>query len=199
MRKAILTSNPQILNPSHVLLAMLLALGAEIGPALAASPQPGGNGGDAPQADTATPGATPDGTSGATSGGKVTITGDNFVVDDKTHQATFTGNVVTVQSSITVHSDKVVTSYGKMGGGDISSFTASGNVTITTPEQTATGDVAVFDPKTQVMTLTGNVVVTNSSGQVQSKKLVVDLKTNKSTFTGGAGKGGRVTGVFSSQ
>jgi lipopolysaccharide export system protein LptA len=171
-------------NPSHVLLAMLLALGAETGPALAASAQPGDGGGDAPQADTATP------------GGKVTITGDSFVVDDKTHQATFTGNVLTVQSAVTVHSDKVVTSYGKTGGGDISSFTASGHVTITTPEQTATGDVAVFDPKTQVMTLTGNVVVTNSSGRVQSNKLVVDLKTNKSTFTG---NGGRVTGVFSSQ
>lgn len=182
-------------NPLHFLLAMSLALGAAAGPALAASAQGAGDG--AATADTSTPGGDAPAADPATPGGKVTITGDSFVVDDKAHQATFTGNVVTVQSSVTVHSDKVVTSYGKAGGGDISSFTASGHVTITTPEQTATGELAVFDPKTQLMTLTGDVLVTNKSGQVKSSKLVVDLKTNKSTFTASGGK--RVTGVFSSQ
>jgi lipopolysaccharide export system protein LptA len=127
---------------------------------------------------------------------KVTITGDHFVVEDGKHQAIFTGNVVTTTSEVTVHSDRVVTAYGKGGAGNISSFEATGNVTLTTPEQTATGDLAVFDPKTHMLTLTGNVVVTSKTGQVQSNKVVVDLRTKRSVFTS---KGGRVTGVFSSE
>jgi lipopolysaccharide export system protein LptA len=54
----------------------------------------------------------------------------------------------------------------------------------------------VFDPKTHMLTLTGNVVVTSKTGQVQSNKVVVDLRTKRSVFTS---KGGRVTGVFSSE
>lgn len=126
---------------------------------------------------------------------RITITGDSFIVEDTRHTATFTGNVVTVQAEVTVYSDEVVTSYGKGGAGDISSFRASGHVKLVTADQTATGDVAVFDPKTHLLRLTGNVVVTSKSGQVQSSEVVVDLRSRKSVFTS---KGGRVTGVFTS-
>jgi lipopolysaccharide export system protein LptA len=125
---------------------------------------------------------------------KVSITGDHFVIDDAKHQATFTGNVVVIQRQVTVHSDQVTALYGKAGATSISTFTATGNVKLVTKEQTATGNVAVFNPKTHLLTLTGNVVVINKTGRVQSDKLVVDLSTKKSVFTT---NGGRVTGVFS--
>jgi lipopolysaccharide export system protein LptA len=152
-----------------------------------------------PAAFGASPAAAPDsGPTSATLPGsdKITISGDHFVIEDDKHQATFSGNVVTVQAQVTVHSDKVVTFYGKGGAGNITTFQATGHVRLSTKEQTATGDLAVFDPRTHLLTLTGNVVVTNPTGQVQSTQLVVDLKTKKSVFTS---KGGRVTGVFTSQ
>jgi len=127
---------------------------------------------------------------------RITITGDHFVIEDDKHQATFTGHVLTVQPQVTVHSDVVVTHYGKGGAGNISSFEATGHVKLITKDQTATGDLAVFDPKTHLLTLTGNVVVINKTGQVQSSKLVVDLRKQKSVFTT---QGGRVTGVFNSE
>jgi lipopolysaccharide export system protein LptA len=127
---------------------------------------------------------------------KVTITGDNFEVEDNKHQATFTGNVVVVQPDVTVHADTVVALYGEGGASNISQFQATGHVILITPDQTATGELAVFDPKTHMLTLTGNVVVTNKAGQVQSTRLVVNLRNKKSVFTTA---GGRVTGVFNSE
>jgi lipopolysaccharide export system protein LptA len=125
----------------------------------------------------------------------VSITGDHFVVDDARHQAVFSGNVVVVQKQVTVHADQVTALYGKTGATSISTFQATGHVQLVSQGQTATGDLAVFDPRTHMLTLTGNVVVINKTGRVQSKKLVVDLSTKKSVFTSTGG--GRVTGVFS--
>jgi len=129
--------------------------------------------------------------------GKVSITGDNFSVDDNAHQATFDGNVVVTNADIKLTSDKVVASYGEGGATNISSFEATGHVKIVTKDQTATGDKAVFDPKKRILTLTGNVLVDSKTGQVHASDLVVDLVKRTSVFS--AGKAGRVTGVFTSQ
>jgi lipopolysaccharide export system protein LptA len=128
--------------------------------------------------------------------GKVTITSDHFVVKDAEHQAIFSGNVVVVQPKVTVHADRVVADYGNKGATSLSNFEATGHVVLITPDQTATGNLAVFDPKTQHLTLTGNVVVTNKTGQVKSDKLVVDLSKHQSVFSS---EGGRITGVFTEE
>ena len=128
----------------------------------------------------------------------VSITADLFTIDEATRHAVFTGNVVVTHPTVTVSADKVVATYGAGGTSDIETFDASGNVELVTPEQTATGDRAVFTPADQLLRLTGNVVVVNASGTVNAGELVVNLATNVSTFTS-AGGGGRVTGVFTSQ
>jgi len=162
---------------------LLLTAALLASPALAASPDAG-----ATAASAAVSAAT---------GGQVTITGDSFVVDDPNHQAIFSGNVVVKHSQLTLNADKVTAVYATAGTTSIKSLIATGNVKIITKEQTATGNRAVFDPKTSLLTLTGNVIVTTKSGQVQSSQLVVNVKKNTSTFSGG--KAGRVTGVFTSQ
>ncbi len=128
---------------------------------------------------------------------KVNITADQFTVDEKTKQAVFNGNVVVVHPSVTVNASKVEAVYGTGGAGDIESFVATGSVKLETPDQTATGDRAVFSPGDQLLRLTGDVKVTNASGTVDAGELVVNLATNVSTFTSSGN--GRVTGVFTSQ
>lgn len=127
---------------------------------------------------------------------KVEITADNFAIDETTREAVFTGNVVVIHPSVTVHAPKVVATYGEGGTTDIETFEATGDVKLETDEQTATGDRAVFTPGDQLLRLTGNVVVVNASGTVDAPELVVNLETNVSTFSG---NGGRVTGVFNAQ
>jgi lipopolysaccharide export system protein LptA len=126
----------------------------------------------------------------------IKITGDTFVINDAEHTATFTGQVVVLRSKLTVWAAKVVVDYGEGGPSDIKSFVATGSVRIKTPDQDATGQKAVYDPRTQLLRLTGNVIVVNASGTVGSPELVVNMLTNTSTFSAAKGSGGRVTGVF---
>lgn len=128
---------------------------------------------------------------------EVKITADNFVVDDATRVATFTGNVVVVRADMTVWAPKVVIDYGEGGPSSIRSFVASGGVRIKTTQQDATGDRAVYDPAAETLKLTGNVMVVNSTGTVGGQDMLVNLRTNVTTFSGASG--GRVTGVFSTQ
>jgi len=123
------------------------------------------------------------------------ITADKFVVDEGTSQATFSGNVEIQQPDLTVWANTVVVHYGPGGPSDLKDFEAVGNVRIKQPEQTATGDRGVYDPKARILTLKGNVVVTNESGTVSGPELVVDIAKGTSAFTSGSG-GGRVTGIF---
>jgi lipopolysaccharide export system protein LptA len=127
----------------------------------------------------------------------VKITADQFVVDDATQIATFTGKVVVTRTNLTVWAPKVVVDYGDGGPSNIKSFVASGGVRIKTRDQDATGDFAIYDPKAETLRLTGNVKVVNASSTLGGPDLLIDLNTSTTTFTGG--KNGRVTGVFTPQ
>jgi lipopolysaccharide export system protein LptA len=135
------------------------------------------------------------GAAAATAPNPVKITSDKFVVDDALHIATFTGSVVVTRTNLTVWAPKVVVDYGATGGSSsIKTMTATGGVRIKTPQEDATGDIAVYDPKSQLLHLSGHVMVTTARGTVGSPALVVDLGTNTSVFS--SSKGSRVTGVF---
>ncbi len=134
----------------------------------------------------------------ATAAMPVKITSDQFVVDDTQHEATFTGNVVITRATLTLWAAKVLVEYGADGPQSIRTLTATGGVRLKTPTQTATGDTAVYDPKTQILRLSGHVLVSSGTGSIGSADLVIDLKSNLSTFTSGKG-GGRVSGVFTPQ
>jgi lipopolysaccharide export system protein LptA len=133
----------------------------------------------------------------ATAATPLHVTADTFEVNDATHEATFSGNVVVTRETLTMWAAKVVVGYGPGGPSDVEDLTATGGVRIKNPELEASGERASFDPKAQKLTLSGNVRVTNASGTVNGPQLVVDLQHNTSVFSGGAG--GRVTGVFTPQ
>jgi lipopolysaccharide export system protein LptA len=124
----------------------------------------------------------------------IKITADTFTVDDAAHQATFTGNVVVDREAMRLTAGKVLVEYGAGGVSDITAFTATGGVHITTKDQSATGDKAVYVPTTQVLTISGHVRVESPMGKLNGPQLVIDLKNNRSVFSGG-----KVTGVFTPQ
>ena len=109
--------------------------------------------------------------------GKITVTADNFVVDEAKSMATFSGSVYVVHPKVKVWADTVVALYGAGGASDIKSFTATGHVKLVTPSQTATGERAVFDPKTQILTLTGSVFNWPRQTLVTSGKVHFDLSS----------------------
>lgn len=127
----------------------------------------------------------------------VEITADQFAVEEAAQKATFSGNVVVKRGAMTLWAGKVVVDYGSGGPSNIVSLVASGGVRLQTPEQSASGNRAEFNPKTQIVRLSGDVQITNGSGTMSGPELVLDLKSNTTTFSSNGG--GRVTGVFTPQ
>nr|WP_246433034.1 LptA/OstA family protein [Rhodopseudomonas rhenobacensis] len=144
-------------------------------------------------------------------------------VRDKKKEATFTGDVKVVQGDTTMTSKVLVVFYdqdqppaepapgrsaktapkpqmtaaapGPGGGSSIRRLEAKGNVVVTQKDQVVTGDTAVFDTKTNLVTMLGGVVLTQGKNVVRGDKLLVDMTTGVSRVEAG---NGRVQGLFQS-
>jgi lipopolysaccharide export system protein LptA len=136
-------------------------------------------------------------------------------VRDKQKQATFSGDVRVKQGDTGLRCKSLVVFYEQDGeaadksktlqaatpgpGGEqrIKRLEAHGGVVVTQKEQTATGDLGVFDMKANTVTLTGNpVVMTQGQNVLRGEKLVVDLTSGVSRVESSKGGQGRVQGLF---
>jgi lipopolysaccharide export system protein LptA len=142
----------------------------------------------------------------------VSINADALEVRNQKKIATYTGNVHLVQGDTTLRSKTLIVYYdgdqagggpaqaksagpAPAGGGNIRYMEAIGQVIVVQKDQTATGDKAVYDMKTNSVTLSsgpgGFVAVTQGPNVVKGPRLVVHLDTGVSHF-----EGGRITSLF---
>lgn len=139
-------------------------------------------------------------------------------VRDKEKVATFTGDVRVKQGDTGLRCKRLIVFYeqdnatdgskaadnktmtaatpGPNGEQRIKRLEAHGQVVVTQKEQTATGELGIFDMKTNTVTLTGNVIMTQGQNVLRGEKLVVDMATGVSRVESGKGNGGRVQGLF---
>jgi len=134
-------------------------------------------------------------------------------VRDKQKEATFSGDVRVKQGDTGLRCKSLVVFYepdpkaadnaktlpaanpGPGGSQRIKRLEARGGVIVTQKDQTATGDLGVFDMKSNTVTLTGNpVVMTQGANVLRGERLVVDLTTGVSRVE--AGKNGRVQSLI---
>lgn len=85
---------------------------------------------------------------------------------------------------------------GPGGEQKIKRLEARGGVVVTQKQQTATGDLGIFDMKSNTVTLTGHVVMTQGQNVLRGDKLVVDLASGVSRVESGKNGSGRVQGLF---
>jgi lipopolysaccharide export system protein LptA len=142
---------------------------------------------------------------------------------DKKKEATFSGNVKVVQGDTTMTSKILVVFYdsatppaaapaghtkaaakaapiqsatpGPGGSSSIRRLEAKGNVVVTQKDQVVTGENAVFDTKTNLVTMVGGVVLTQGKNVLRGDRLIVDMTTGVSRVES---DGGRVQGLFQS-
>jgi lipopolysaccharide export system protein LptA len=128
----------------------------------------------------------------------VHITSKSLEVRDKEKKATFIGDVLVSQGDTTMRSNTLDVFYDQDGapgqpkaaqtppaeGGQIRRLEAKGNVVVTKQDQTATGDMGIFDTNANTVTLSGNVVVTQAGNVLRAPRLVVNLTTGVSNFEG---------------
>jgi lipopolysaccharide export system protein LptA len=135
----------------------------------------------------------------------VNIKADALEVRDKNKIATFSGNVHLVQGDTVLDCKVLVVFYdqedtgaptvksstpGPTGSSSIRRMEAKGAVVVTQKDQTATGDTAIYDLKSNTVTLVaprgGNVAVTQGPNVMTGERLVVDLTTSISHLSGGS-------------
>src|SRR5512133_2333229 len=141
---------------------------------------------------------------------------------DKKKEATFAGNVKVVQGDTTMTSKTLVVFYdsnsapatplpanpkaaksapiqsatpGPGGSSSIRRLEAKGTVVVTQKDQVVTGETAVFDTKTNLVTMLGGVVLTQGKNVLRGDRLMVDMTTGVSRVESDSG---RVQGLFQS-
>jgi lipopolysaccharide export system protein LptA len=143
---------------------------------------------------------------------------------DKKKEATFAGNVKVVQGDTTMTSRTLVVFYdsnpapaastpaasskaaksapapaatpGPGGSQSIRRLEARGSVVVTQKDQVVTGETAVYDTKTNLVTMLGTpVVLTQGKNVLRGDRLLVDMTTGVSRVESDSG---RVQGLFQS-
>jgi lipopolysaccharide export system protein LptA len=84
---------------------------------------------------------------------------------------------------------------GPGGSSSIRRLEAKGNVVVTQKDQVVTGETAVFDTKTNLITMLGGIVLTQGKNVLRGDRLLVDMGTGVSRVESDNGK---VQGLFQS-
>ena len=136
----------------------------------------------------------------------IEITSDTMEWLNEERIAIARGNADAVQGRYKLHAD-ILKAYLSQGSGEsadkIKLITANGNVSLTTPEESARGETGEYNVEKGIVELTGSVVLTQGTTVLNGDKLVMDLNSGRSVLEGSSGSGetagtsgGRVTAVF---
>jgi lipopolysaccharide export system protein LptA len=151
----------------------------------------------------------------------IQIEAASLEMHDKEKQATFSGSVKVVQGDTTMKSKVLVVFYdgggaaspggappalakapktpiksatpGPDGSSSIRRLEAKGGVVVTQKDQVVTGQSAIFDTTTNLITMQGGVVLTQCTNVLRGDRLVVDMTTGVSRVESNSGK---VQGLF---
>ncbi len=149
---------------------------------------------------------------GTNSKDPIKIDADRLDVLDKESRAVFAGNVIAVQGKTTIRCSTMTIFYENRataaatgqtatrapalpasGGGDagIKKLDCEGPVTVTSDDQVATGQRAVFDREKDLVVMTGDVALAKGQNVTRGERLVYNTKTGIANIDGG-----RVRGFF---
>jgi len=132
----------------------------------------------------------------------VNYAADRIELQDRQNRVVLSGNVVINQGDLTVHSARTTVAYTNAGELRIQRIDATGGVNVARGNESARGDVAIYDFNKRIITMVGNVALRRGSDTLNGGRMVIDLDTGLSSIDGrsggsGSSGGGRVTGSFS--
>ena len=130
----------------------------------------------------------------------IKIASDSLEVQREDQVAIFRGNVDAVQGDMNLHADTLIVRYDTNSDGDqeISQIEAEGNVFLSSPSETASGDEGIYNVIDGTIELFGSIVLTRGENVIRGDRLELNLKTGRSrVISEASGKsGGRVKGLF---
>jgi lipopolysaccharide export system protein LptA len=138
----------------------------------------------------------------------VSVSAASIEAQDRADRVLISGNVQVTQAGLTLTADRMIVAYSRSGGTEINRIDATGGVTVSKGDESARGNVAIYDLDQRIITLVGNVELRQAGNSLSGGRLVLDLNSGRATDDGrGAGRGpdgnpvaggtgGRVTGTF---
>jgi len=143
---------------------------------------------------------------GHNSNAPVNYAADRIELQDKQNRVVLSGNVDIIQEDLRLKAARTTVAYTDAGDLKIQRIDATGGVTVTRRDERATGNVAVYDFNSKIITMVGNVALRRGTDTLNGGRLVIDLNTGISSVDGRSGggggvssqsSGGRVSGTFS--
>ncbi|MEP2735443.1 MAG: LptA/OstA family protein [Erythrobacter sp.] len=105
-------------------------------------------------------------------------------LQDRQNRVVLSGNVIVRQAGLRVNSQRMLLNYSDAGSLQLNRITATGGVTVTRGNESATGDAAIYDFNRRIITLAGNVRLRRGSDTLSGGRLVIDLQTGVSSIDG---------------
>jgi len=137
---------------------------------------------------------------GHDSNAPVNYAADRIELQDRQKRVVLSGNVDITQGDLRLRAARTTVAYTDTDSLRIQRMDATGGVQVTRGNESARGDVAVYDFNKRIITMVGNVRLTRANGDnLNGGRLVIDLKSGVSSVDGSgrsAGSGGRVSGSF---
>lgn len=141
----------------------------------------------------------------------VNYAADRIELQDRQNRVVLSGNVDITQAGLRVQAARTLVNYSDAGSLSIQRITATGGVTVTRADESARGDVAIYDFNRRIITMAGNVRLRRGGDTLNGGRLVIDLDSGVSSVDGSASasspvageppvttsSNGRVTGSFS--
>ena len=135
---------------------------------------------------------------GHDSNAPVSYAADRIELQDRQDRVVLAGNVQISQGGLRLTADRTTVAFTDQGSLQIQRIDATGGVSVNRGNESARGDVAIYDFNRRVITLAGNVALRRGSDTLNGGRLVIDLNSGISSVDGrgSAETGGRVSGTF---
>jgi lipopolysaccharide export system protein LptA len=145
---------------------------------------------------------------GHNSDAPVNYAADRIELQDKQNRVVLSGHVDISQGGLRLQAARTTVAYTDAGSLKIQRIDATGGVMVTRGDETARGEVAIYDFNRRIITMAGGVALRRGSDTLNGGRLTIDLASGISSVDGSAGgsssalgtsagSGGRVTGSFS--
>ncbi|RVQ67582.1 OstA family protein [Croceicoccus ponticola] len=129
-------------------------------------------------------------------------------LQDRENRVVLSGNVDIRQGDLRLTAGRTIVNYTDAGTLKIQRITATGGVQVSRGNETASGNVGVYDFNRRIITLVGGVKLRRGGDTLNGGRMVIDLNTGVSSVDGRASgssssvgdttsSGGRVSGSFS--
>lgn len=140
----------------------------------------------------------------------VDFAADRIELQDQQNRVVLSGNVNVTQAGLRLNASRMTIAYTDAGSLEIQRIDATGGVNVSRGDESARGEVAIYDFNRRIITMAGGVALRRGSDNLNGGRLVIDLASGVSSIDGRAsggssalgtgptnGGGGRVSGSFS--